>query len=69
MLAGSVSESEQRSLQGIPGLVKIPGIRELTSATTKSTDAGEILVTITPNIVRTLPLGTDVREIFAPGAK
>jgi type II secretory pathway component GspD/PulD (secretin) len=69
LLAGSISESEQRSLQGVPGLVHIPGIRELTSTTQKTVDAGEILVTITPNIVRASLHDAKTGEAFLTPAK
>ncbi len=66
VMAGSISESELRSLSGIPGLVKIPGIRELTSSTSKQIDASEILVTISPNIVRASVHQPADTETFAP---
>ena len=69
IMAGSISESEQRSLQGVPGLVHIPGIRELTSATQKTVDAGELLVTITPNIVRASFHDPNTGQAFLPPAK
>ena len=69
VLAGSVSESEQHSLQGVPGLVKIPVIRDLTSATTKSVDASEIIVTITPSIIHASLHDPSTGQAFAPPAK
>jgi general secretion pathway protein D len=69
VLAGSVSESEQRSLQGVVGLVKIPGVRELTSATTKSVDKSDFFVTITPNIIRASLHDPRTGQAFAPAAK
>ena len=69
ILAGSISESEQRSLQGVPGLVHLPGIRELTSTTQKTIDAGELLVTITPNIVRASLHDPKTGQAFLPPAK
>jgi type II secretory pathway component GspD/PulD (secretin) len=69
VLAGSVSESEQRSLQGVVGLVKIPGVRELTSATTKSVDTSDFFVTITPNIIRASLHDPRTGQAFAPAAK
>ena len=69
ILAGSVSESEQRSLQGVPGLVKVPIIREVTSATTKTVDASDLLVTITPNIIRTSLHDASTSQAFVPPAK
>jgi hypothetical protein len=69
VLAGSVSESEQRSLQGVPGLVKVPVIRDLTSATTKTVDASDLLVTITPHIVRSSLHDPSTGQAFVPPAK
>jgi general secretion pathway protein D len=69
VLAGSVSESEQRSLQGVPGLVKVPVIRDLTSATTKTVDTSDLLVTITPHIVRSSLHDPSTGQAFVPPAK
>jgi type II secretory pathway component GspD/PulD (secretin) len=48
VLAGMVTKQEQLSLQGIPGLARIPGLR----VSNKNIDDAEILVTITPHLVR-----------------
>ncbi len=68
VMAGSISESELRSLQGIPGLVHIPGVRELTSTTNKQTDASEILITISPTIVRASVHEPADTQVFAPAS-
>ncbi len=57
VMAGMVSESEVRSLSGFPGLSKIPGLSQLTSSRNKQTAEEEILVVITPHIVRAAPSG------------
>lgn len=69
LLAGSISESEQRSLQGVPGLVHVPVLGAATSVTQKTVDAGEILVTITPNIVRASLHDPNTGQAFVPAAK
>lgn len=69
LLAGSISETEQRSLQGVPGLVHLPILGAATSVTQKSVDAGEILVTITPNIVRASLHDPKTGQVFLPPAK
>ena len=69
MLAGSISQSEQRSMQGVPGLVHVPILGAATSTTQKTVDAGEILVTITPNIVRASMHDPNTGQAFVPPAK
>jgi len=50
LLASEVSRSEQHAIQGIPGLNEIPGFQ----GTEKSaeTDTAELLITLTPRIIR-----------------
>lgn len=50
MIASEVSRSEVRSMTGIPGLNEIPGFQGTDTST--ETDTGELLITITPTIVR-----------------
>jgi general secretion pathway protein D len=52
VIAGSVSSTEQRSLDGIPGLAHVPGLGKITSTNNKEEDEDELLVVITPHVVR-----------------
>lgn len=51
LLASQVSTSETRDIQGVPGLSEIPGFQSTTDDN-KQTSSGELLMTITPHIVR-----------------
>jgi hypothetical protein len=51
VIAGAISLSEQRSLSGIPGLVRVPVIGLAGSSNSKQVDETELLVVLTPHIV------------------
>jgi general secretion pathway protein D len=75
ILAGLVSRVDQRTLNGWPGLAKIPGLRYLFSTDNKETQEDEVLIVLTPRVVR-LPDWTraNLRPIYSgtetfPGAK
>jgi general secretion pathway protein D len=51
-LAGMVSRSEQRSLSGLPGVGNLPILRHALGNENKNLTEDEILVVITPHIVR-----------------
>jgi hypothetical protein len=55
VIAGSLSRTEQDSLTGIPGLGSLPLLGPLTNNRTHEHDEDELLVLITPHIVRTGP--------------
>jgi general secretion pathway protein D len=52
ILGGIITESEATSLNGIPGLKNIPILRYLFSQEQKSRDQTEIIVMLTPHILR-----------------
>jgi general secretion pathway protein D len=58
-VAGQVSNQDQRSLSGIPGLGFVPGLNQVMANNTKQETEDELLVVITPhvvaNTVRTTP--------------
>jgi general secretion pathway protein D len=58
VLAGSVNSSETRSLSGLPGVALIPGLNRALTHYTPSRTQGELLVLITPRIVRKPPSGS-----------
>jgi len=61
MLAGVVSRNEARDIEGVPYLSELPGFQ----GTDKSTeiDSSELLITITPHVVRTGRLRITSRRI------
>ena len=56
MLAGLIRDEERRSLSGIPGLVDLPLIGRLFAYNSKETQETDIILTLTPRIVRVLDL-------------
>jgi hypothetical protein len=55
VVAGSLSQSEQLSLNGIPGLGAIPGINKIMVTNSKMDETNELLVVITPHVVDLTP--------------
>ncbi len=53
LLAGLIRRDERKSLRGIPGIIKIPIIREIFASNDKSLQEKDIVFTITPHILRT----------------
>jgi len=51
VVAGSVSQSEQLTLNGIPGLGAVPGINKIMVKNSKMDETDELLVVITPHVV------------------
>ena len=51
LLVSEVSSDESLAVQGIPGLGELPGFRNTTNHSTQK-DTGELLIAITPHIVR-----------------
>ena len=56
LLAGLLKDEERRSLKGIAGLSDIPFLGNLFSSTETSIDQTDVILTITPYIIRTVPL-------------
>jgi general secretion pathway protein D len=56
MLAGLIRDDERTSLAGIPGLSDLPLIGRLFAHNQKSTDQTDIILTLTPHIIRVLDL-------------
>jgi len=55
VVAGSVSQTEQLSLNGIPGLGAIPGVNKIMVTNSKMDETDELLVVITPHVVELSP--------------
>lgn len=62
MLAGLIRDDERHSLQGVPGLSDLPVVGRLFAHTQKTTDQTDIILMLTPHIIRILDLNeTDLR--------
>jgi general secretion pathway protein D len=60
LLAGLISDTQNKSQNGIPGLDQIPGLGILFSQTTKSAQRDELIIFIRPQIIRN---GSDAHRI------
>ena len=67
MLAGLIRDEERESLAGIPGLSDIPLVGRLFSHTQKTTDQTDIILTLTPHIIRVLDLSAEDLRPFRVG--
>ncbi|RMG49167.1 MAG: hypothetical protein D6718_00210 [Acidobacteria bacterium] len=52
LLAGLIKEEERTSLSGVPGLSDIPILRRLFGATEEQTTTNDIVLSVTPHIIR-----------------
>jgi type II secretory pathway component GspD/PulD (secretin) len=52
VVAGMVTQSDERSMNGLPFFSGVPGFRFLTSENTKQEENDEILILITPYVIR-----------------
>jgi general secretion pathway protein D len=59
LLAGLIQENERRSLTGFPGLLRLPIIKQLFSANESTIDQTDIIVLMTPRIIRSHELTQD----------
>ena len=69
ILAGLISDEDRRSAERVPGIGNLPVVGRLFSATHDNTTKNEIVLLITPRLVRTL-VRPDVRTIeFSAGTE
>jgi len=52
VVAGTVSRNEARTMTGLPGLGFIPGLNQVMTSNTKEVDDDELMVIITPRVIR-----------------
>jgi general secretion pathway protein D len=65
LLAGLMQETERNSVSGFPGAIHVPLFRQLLSSNNKTNDQIEIVMLLTPHIVRTQELTeSDLRPIY-----
>ncbi|MGE3276087.1 MAG: secretin N-terminal domain-containing protein [Vicinamibacterales bacterium] len=67
MLAGLIRDDERRVVSGIPGLSDIPVIGRIFANNRKETQQTDIILTLTPHIVRVLDLTEDDLAPFRVG--
>jgi general secretion pathway protein D len=67
MLAGLIRDEERTSLAGIPGLSDLPVIGRLFAYNHKETQETDIILTLTPRIVRVLNLSAEDLQAFRMG--
>src|SRR5439155_6919424 len=53
LLAGLLQESESNVVQGFPGAIHVPVLSQLFSANTRQSDQVDIVMLLTPHIIRT----------------
>ncbi len=64
MFAGLLRDAERKSLSGIPFLKNLPGIGRLFGAEDTTIEQTDIIMTITPHIVRTVPIGAEDEQVL-----
>jgi len=67
VLTGMISENESKTLRGLPVVSRIPILGRATSVERDQQQMSELLVVITPNIVRARERSTDLIELPAAG--
>ena len=65
LLAGLLREDERRSLRGFPGVLRLPIVRQLFSSNDEAIRSSDIVMLLTPRIIRTHELSaTDLSPIY-----
>jgi general secretion pathway protein D len=67
LLAGLIRDDERRTLDGIPGLSDLPLVGHLFSHSQRQTEQTDIVLTLTPHIVRVLDLNEADLRAFKVG--
>jgi general secretion pathway protein D len=67
MLAGLIRDDERRTLNGVPGLSDIPVVGRMFAHNKKETLESDIILTVTPHIVRVLQLDEEDLRPFRVG--
>lgn len=67
LLMGMLKDVERTTLKGIPGLKEIPGIGRLFSYTSQDVQQTDVVMTITPYIIQSIPMEPgDQAPLFLP---
>jgi len=67
LLAGLIRDDERRVLEGVPGLSDLPVVGHLFAHTRKETQETDIVLTLTPHIIRVLDLTEEDLRPFRVG--
>jgi general secretion pathway protein D len=67
MLAGLIRDDERRSLDGIPGLSDLPVVGRLFAHSQRQSEQTDIILTLTPHIIRVLDLNESDLRPFKVG--
>jgi len=67
LLAGLIRDDERRSLDGIPGLSDLPVVGKMFGHTQKTTQQTDIVLTLTPHVIRVLDLSESDLRPFRVG--
>jgi general secretion pathway protein D len=67
ILGGLITRSDTKSLSGWPGLARIPFLRYFFSSNDKTTEDDEVLIALTPHIVRMPSITADDLRTLATG--
>ena len=59
LLAGLLKDEERKTLRGVAGLKNIPVLGSLFSSTDQTIQQTDVILTITPHIIRTIPLSAE----------
>ena len=59
LLAGLLRDEQRRALTGLPGIMRVPGLRSLFGSTAEEIQQTDIVMLLTPHIVRTHELTVD----------
>lgn len=59
LLAGLLRDEERKSLRGIPGIKDVPILGALFSSTDQTLEQTDVVLTITPYIIRSIPLAEE----------
>ena len=68
VLAGSISGSEVNTISGMPGISRVPGIGLATSVHGKDSSTSQILLLITPHVVRAPHQKPQATETYLDGS-
>ena len=69
ILAGLISDEERTSVVGLPGLASVPVLGRIFARNRKETSETDIVMTLTPRIVRRTPLSEEDLRSFAVGGE
>ena len=67
MLAGLIRDDERKLMEGIPGLSSLPVLGKVFTHTQTQTDQSDIIMTLTPHIVRVLDVDENDLRAFRVG--